>query len=131
LHLTPGQVEGEAASYALEGSVAVAGLALRWLRDNLGMISDYSQAYELAAQVERTGGVYFVPAFSGLFAPHWRSDARGTLCGLTAHTTRQHISRAVLEAVCFQVAEIFRAMVADSGCEPKQFLVDGGELTPG
>jgi len=65
-------VEGEAASYALEGSVAVAGLALRWLRDNLGMISDYSQAYELAAQVERTGGVYFVPAFSGLFAPHWR-----------------------------------------------------------
>jgi len=120
------QVEGEAASYALEGSVAVAGLALRWLRDNLGMITDYSQAYELAAQVERTGGVYFVPAFSGLFAPHWRSDARGTLCGLTAHTTRQHISRAVLEAVCFQVAEIFRAMVADSGCEPKQFLVDGG-----
>jgi len=120
------QVEGEAASYALEGSVAVAGLALRWLRDNLGMIQDYAQAYELASQVERTGGVYFVPAFSGLFAPHWRSDARGTLCGMTAHTTRQHISRAVLEAVCFQVAEIFRAMVADSGCEPKQFLVDGG-----
>jgi len=120
------QVEGEAASYALEGSVAVAGLALRWLRDNMGMIKDYAQAYELASQVERTGGVYFVPAFSGLFAPHWRSDARGTLCGMTAHTTRQHISRAVLEAVCFQVAEIFRAMVADSGCEPKQFLVDGG-----
>merc|ERR550534_461914 len=66
------QVEGEAASYALEGSVAVAGLALRWLRDNLGMIQDYAQAYELASQVERTGGVYFVPAFSGLFAPHWR-----------------------------------------------------------
>lgn len=120
------QAEGQPATYALEGSVAVAGLALRWLRDNMKMIEDYSQAYELAAQVERTGGVYFVPAFSGLFAPHWRSDARGTLCGMTAHTTRQHICRAVLEAVCFQVAEIARAMVADSGCEPKQFLVDGG-----
>jgi len=120
------QAEGQPATYALEGSVAVAGLALRWLRDNMKMIEDYSQAYELAAEVERTGGVYFVPAFSGLFAPHWRSDARGTLCGLTAHTTRQHICRAVLEAVCFQVAEIARAMVADSGCEPKQFLVDGG-----
>jgi len=106
--------------------VAVAGLALRWLRDNLHMIDNFSEAYQLASEVDRTGGVYFVPAFSGLFAPHWRSDARGTLCGLTGHTTRQHIARAVLEAVCFQVAEIFQAMVADSGCQPKQFLVDGG-----
>jgi len=130
------QKEGEAASFALEGSVAVAGLALRWLRDNLGMISDFKEATELASQVERTDGVYFVPAFSGLFAPHWRSDARGTLCGLTAHTTKQHIARAVIEAVCFQVCEIFEAMKKDSGTElirlfanlrePVQFLVDGG-----
>jgi len=120
------QQEGHPATYALEGSVAVAGLALRWLRDNMGMIKDFSEAFELANQVEKTDGVYFVPAFSGLFAPHWRSDARGTLCGLTAHSTKQHVSRAVLEAVCFQVCEIFEAMKADSGCEPKQFLVDGG-----
>lgn len=120
------QKEGCEASYALEGSVAVAGLALRWLRDNLGMIKDFGEAMELAQQVGQTDGVYFVPAFSGLFAPHWRSDARGTLCGLTAHTTKQHIARAVLEAVCFQVCEIFEAMQADSGTDPVQFLVDGG-----
>jgi len=120
------QQEGHPASYALEGSVAVAGLALRWLRDNMGMIKDFSEAFELASQVDRTDGVYFVPAFSGLFAPHWRSDARGTLCGLTGHSTKQHVSRAVLEAVCFQVCEIFEAMKADSGCEPSELLVDGG-----
>jgi len=120
------QQEGDQPTYALEGSVAVAGLALRWLRDNMGMISDYSEAFELASQVERTDGVYFVPAFSGLFAPHWRSDARGTLCGLTGHTTKQHVSRAVIESVCFQVCEIFEAMKKDSGSEPKKFLVDGG-----
>ena len=87
------QQQGQDATYALEGSVAVAGLALRWLKDNMGMIKDFPEAFELASQVERTDGVYFVPAFSGLFAPHWRSDARGTLCGLTAHTTKQHIAR--------------------------------------
>jgi len=114
------------ASYALEGSVAVAGLALRWLRDNMGIIRDYSEAFTLASQVERTDGVYFVPAFSGLFAPHWRSDARGTLCGLTGHTTKQHVTRAVIESVCFQVCEIFEAMKADSGSEPSKILVDGG-----
>ena len=102
------QQDGQPASYALEGSIAVAGAALRWLRDNMGMIKDFryvlvtnstnkqlisSEAFELANQVEKTDGVYFVPAFSGLFAPHWRSDARGTLCGLTAHSTKQHVSR--------------------------------------
>ena len=87
------QQRGHPPTYALEGSVAVAGLALRWLRDNMGMIKDFTEAFELASQVERTDGVYFVPAFSGLFAPHWRSDARGTLCGLTGHTTKQHVSR--------------------------------------
>lgn len=120
------QQEGATPNYALEGSVAVAGLALRWLRDNMGIIRDYSEAFQLASQVTRTDGVYFVPAFSGLFAPHWRSDARGTLCGLTGHTTKQHVSRAVIESVCFQVCEIFEAMKADSGSEPKKILVDGG-----
>ena len=120
------QQEGQPASFALEGSVAVAGLALRWLRDNMGIIRDYSEAFQLASEVARTDGVYFVPAFSGLFAPHWRSDARGTLCGLTGHTTKQHLSRAVIESVCFQVCEIFEAMKADSGSEPSKILVDGG-----
>ena len=87
------QQHGQQPSYALEGSVSHAGLALRWLRDNMGIIKDYGEAFELASQVERTGGVYFVPAFSGLFAPHWRSDARGTLCGLTGHSTKQHVTR--------------------------------------
>lgn len=120
------QQEGQPPSYALEGSVAVAGLGLRWLRDNMGMIKDYEEAFELASQVDRTYGVYFVPAFSGLFAPHWRADARGTLCGLTGHTTKQHVSRAVIESVCFQVCEIFDAMKADSNTEPNKLLVDGG-----
>ena len=120
------QQDGRPPSYALEGSVAVAGLALRWLRDNMGIIRDYSEAFQLASEVTRTDGVYFVPAFSGLFAPHWRSDARGTLCGLTGHTTKQHVSRAVIESVCFQVCEIFEAMKADSGSEPSKILVDGG-----
>ena len=70
----------------------------------MGMIKDFEEAFSLAAEVERTDSVYFVPAFSGLFAPHWRSDARGTLCGLTGHTTRQHVARAVIESVCFQVS---------------------------
>lgn len=120
------QQAGQLPSYALEGSVAVAGLAVRWLRDNLGLIGDSSEVSELAGQVDRTDGVYFVPAFSGLFAPHWRSDARGTLCGLSAHTTKQHIARAVLEATCFQVMDIFEAMKKDSGSNPTQILVDGG-----
>ena len=92
----------------------------------MGMIKDFEEAFSLAGEVERTDGVYFVPAFSGLFAPHWRSDARGTLCGLTGHTTKQHVSRAVIESVCFQVCEIFEAMKADSGSEPTKILVDGG-----
>jgi len=120
------QMAGQPAAYALEGSVANAGSAVRWLRDNLGMIKSSEEVSELAAQVEKTDGVYFVPAFSGLFAPHWKSDARGTLCGLTGHSTKQHIARAVLEATCFQVHDIFEAMEKDSGCSPKSILVDGG-----
>ena len=92
----------------------------------MGMIKDFEEAFSLAGEVERTDGVYFVPAFSGLFAPHWRSDARGTLCGLTAHTTRQHVARAVIESVCFQVCEIVEAMQADTDIAPTRILVDGG-----
>jgi len=120
------QREGQAATYALEGSVAVAGSSVRWLRDNLGLISDSAEVSELAEKVDKTDGVYFVPAFSGLFAPHWKSDARGTICGLTAHTNKNHIARAVLEATCFQVKDIFEAMKADSKSDPTHLLVDGG-----
>jgi len=120
------QQAGQPPSYALEGSVAVAGSAVRWLRDNLGMISKTAQVSTLAAEVTDTDGVYFVPAFSGLFAPHWRSDARGTMCGLSGHSDKRHICRAVLEAVCFQVKDIFEAMKEDSKSELTSLLVDGG-----
>lgn len=120
------QQEGEPATYALEGSIAVAGQAVRWLRDNMGIIKESSEVTTLAEEVETTGGVYFVPAFSGLFAPHWKSDARGTICGMTAHTRKHHLARAVLEAVCFQTKEIFQAMASDSGVDLESLLVDGG-----
>jgi glycerol kinase len=89
--------------YALEGSIAIAGAAVKWLRDNLGLIREAAEVESLARAVPDSGGVVFVPAFSGLFAPHWREDARGVLCGLTQYSTRHHIARAVLEAICFQV----------------------------
>lgn len=89
--------------YALEGSIGIAGAAVQWLRDSLGIISKASQVEELARQVETTGGVYFVPAFSGLLAPRWREDARGALVGISRYTTKCHIARAVLEAISFQV----------------------------
>ena len=89
--------------YALEGSVAVAGSAVRWLRDNLGIISSTEEVQRLATSVKSTHGVYFVPAFSGLYAPYWESSARGVICGLTQFTTKEHIARATLESVCYQV----------------------------
>lgn len=89
--------------YALEGSVAVAGSAVRWLRDNLGIISSTDEVQRLAMSVKSTHGVYFVPAFSGLYAPYWESSARGVICGLTQFTTKEHIARATLESVCYQV----------------------------
>lgn len=101
------------AAYALEGSVAIAGAAVQWLRDNLGLISDTAQINELAASVADTGGVYLVPAFSGLFAPYWRPDARGVIVGITQFTTKAHIARAVFEATCFQTLEVLNAMEAD------------------
>ncbi|KAI9103166.1 hypothetical protein DFS34DRAFT_355197 [Phlyctochytrium arcticum] len=114
------------AVYALEGSVAIAGAAIKWLRDNLGVISTASEINDLAATVKDTGGVYFVPAFSGLFAPHWRDDARGCIVGLTQYATRAHLCRATLEAVCFQSKQVLDAMNADAGTDLALLKVDGG-----
>ncbi|PIK57667.1 putative glycerol kinase, partial [Apostichopus japonicus] len=113
-------------TYALEGSIAISGAAVRWLRDNLGMIKDASEIETLAKSVENTGGVYFVPAFSGLFAPYWQNDARGIICGLSQFSNKAHIARAVLEAVCFQTREILDAMNQDSGIRLTKLRVDGG-----
>lgn len=101
--------------YALEGSVAVAGHAIKWLKDNLNLLKDPAEAERIASEVSSTGDVYFVPAFTGLYAPHWRKDARGILCGLTQFTTKGHIIRASLEAVCYQTRDILEAMARDCG----------------
>jgi len=114
------------AVYALEGSIAVTGSLVQWLRDNLGMFSDASEIEPLAREVEDNGGAYFVPAFSGLFAPYWRPDARGALLGLTRYVTRQHIARAALEATAYQTREVVEAMNADSGIALAELRVDGG-----
>lgn len=114
------------AKYALEGSVAVTGSAIQWLRDELGIISSASEIDALASSVADTAGVYFAPAFSGLFAPYWRSDARGAIVGLTRSTTKAHLARATLEAICYQTMEIMDAMCADSGVAISQMRVDGG-----
>ena len=112
--------------YALEGSIAVTGSAVQWLRDQLGIISGASEVETLAASVEDTGGVYFVPAFSGLFAPYWRSDARGAIVGLSRFNTNAHLARATLEAICYQSRDVVDAMAADSGVELTCLKVDGG-----
>ena len=116
----------EPARYALEGSVAVTGSAIQWLRDQLGIIKNAAEIENLAASVTDTAGVYFVPAFSGLFAPYWRSDARGAIVGLTRAATKAHLARAALEAICYQTRDVMDAMVADSGVPMKQMRVDGG-----
>jgi glycerol kinase len=112
--------------YALEGSIAVTGSAVQWLRDQLGIISGASEVETLAGQVEDTGGVYFVPAFSGLFAPYWRSDARGAIVGLSRFNTNAHVARATLEAICYQSRDVADAMTADSGVRIETLRVDGG-----
>lgn len=114
------------AFYALEGSVAIAGALVQWLRDNLGLISKSSDVESLARTVEDNGGIYFVPAFSGLFAPYWRSDARGAIQGLTRQTNKGHVARASLEATAFQAREIVEAMEKDSGVKFTTLRVDGG-----
>jgi glycerol kinase len=112
--------------YALEGSIAVTGSAVQWLRDQLGIISGAAQSESLARQVEDTGGVYFVPAFSGLFAPYWRSDARGAIVGLSRFNTNAHLARATLEAICYQSKDVSEAMEKDSGVHVEILKVDGG-----
>ncbi|WP_456787804.1 glycerol kinase GlpK [Cellulomonas sp. P5_C5] len=112
--------------YALEGSIAVSGSLVQWLRDNLGIISSAPEIEELAKTVDDNGGAYFVPAFSGLFAPYWRSDARGALVGLTRYVNKGHIARAALEATAFQTREVLDAMNADSGVDLTELKVDGG-----
>jgi glycerol kinase len=120
------QLEGHKPVYALEGSVAIAGALVQWLRDSLGLFSRSAEIEDLAGSVSDNGGVYFVPAFSGLFAPHWRSDARGAILGLTAFANKGHIARAALEATAFQTLEVFRAMEVDSGVRLTALKVDGG-----
>ncbi|MFT3877695.1 MAG: glycerol kinase GlpK [Propioniciclava sp.] len=112
--------------YALEGSIAVTGSLVQWLRDNLRMFDSAPEIEELAASVEDNGGAYFVPAFSGLFAPYWRADARGAIVGLTRFVNRGHIARAVLEATAYQTREVLDAMEADSGVTLAELKVDGG-----
>lgn len=120
------QIGDEPAVYALEGSIAVAGSLVQWLRDNLGIIADSKDIEALAASVEDNGGAYFVPAFSGLFAPHWRPDARGALVGLTRYVNKAHIARAVEESTAYQTREVLEAMNADSGQALTELKVDGG-----
>jgi glycerol kinase len=114
------------AIYALEGSIAVTGSAVQWLRDQLGIISGASETESLARQVEDNGGIYFVPAFSGLFAPYWRSDARGVIVGLSRFNTNAHLARATLEAICYQSRDVSEAMEQDSGVHLDVLKVDGG-----
>ena len=123
------QLDGSRPVYCLEGSIAVAGALVQWLRDNLGLISSAPEIEDLAASVEDNGGAYFVPAFSGLFAPYWRSDARGVIAGLTRYVNKGHIARAVLEANAYQTKDIVRAMQKDSGVELKNLKVDGGMVS--
>jgi glycerol kinase len=118
---------GESAPiYALEGSIAVTGSAVQWLRDQLGIIASAADVETLAKTVPDNGGVYFVPAFSGLFAPYWRSDARGAVVGLSRFNTKAHLARATLEAICFQTRDVLDAMVKDSGVRLEVLKVDGG-----
>ena len=117
---------GDRTEYALEGSIFIAGAVVQWLRDGLGLIRNSSEVEQLAAQVPDTGGVYLVPAFAGLGAPHWDAYARGTLVGMTRGTNKSHIARAALEGIAYQVGDVLQAMEADSGLKLKQLRVDGG-----
>ncbi|AKE40098.1 Glycerol kinase [Corynebacterium camporealensis] len=120
------QREGERPVYALEGSVSMGGSLVQWLRDNLQLIPNAASVENMAREVKDNGGVYIVPAFSGLFAPYWRPDARGVIVGLTRYANRNHLARAVLEATAYQTRDVADAMVADSGVDIKELRVDGG-----
>ncbi|WP_031509971.1 glycerol kinase GlpK [Streptomyces megasporus] len=120
------QLGGERPVYCLEGSIAITGALVQWFRDQLGIIREAAEIEPLAASVEDNGGAYIVPAFSGLFAPYWRSDARGVITGLTRYVTKAHLARAVLEATSWQTREVVDAMYQDSGVEITSLKVDGG-----
>jgi glycerol kinase len=120
------QIGGQPAVYALEGSIAITGSLVQWFRDRLGLISTAPEIETLARTVDDNGGCYIVPAFSGLFAPHWRSEARGVIVGLTSYITKGHLARAVLEATGWQTREVVDAMNADSGLDLTALRVDGG-----
>jgi glycerol kinase len=120
------KIGSQPAVYCLEGAIAITGALVQWLRDNLGLIKTSPEVEDLAKTVEDNGGTYFVPAFSGLFAPYWRSDARGAIVGLTRYVTKGHIARAALEATAWQTREVVDAMNADSGVALKELKVDGG-----
>jgi glycerol kinase len=120
------RIGDEPPSYALEGSIAVTGALVQWFRDNLELIGSAPEIETLARSVDDNGGCYFVPAFSGLFAPHWRSDARGVIAGLTSYITKGHLARAVLEATAFQTREVVEAMNLDAGVDMTSLRVDGG-----
>ncbi len=120
------QFSGQPACYALEGSIAIAGALVQWLRDNLGILERSDAIEALAASVPDSGGIYFVPAFSGLYAPYWQDSARGILAGLTRFTTRAHLARAVLEATAFQTRDVLEAMEQDAGFPLQRLRTDGG-----
>ncbi len=120
------QAERQPVQYALEGSVAITGALVQWLRDNLGIIKNSTDIEPLARSVDDNGGAYFVPAFSGLYAPHWKADARGVIAGLTRFVTKGHLARAVLEATAYQTVDVVRAMEQDAGVSLKSLRVDGG-----
>ncbi len=120
------RIGDEPTRYALEGSIAVTGSAVQWLRDQLGIIGSAAEVEALANSVADNGGIYFVPAFSGLFAPYWRSDARGAIVGLSRYNTKAHLARATLEAICYQTRAVLDAMIQDSGVALEVLKVDGG-----
>lgn len=120
------KIRNRKAVYALEGSIAITGALVQWLRDNLGLIRSSAEVEALAKSVEDNGGIYFVPAFSGLYAPYWRSDARGVIVGLTRYVNKGHIARAALEATAYQTREVLDAMEKDSGVKLRSLKVDGG-----
>jgi glycerol kinase len=122
------QFQNESVHYALEGSIAITGALVQWVRDNLGIIKDSKEIESLARSVDDNGGAYFVPAFSGLYAPHWKADARGVIAGLTRFVTKGHLARAVLEATAYQTVDVVRAMEQDANVSLKSLRVDGGMM---
>jgi glycerol kinase len=120
------QLNDQKPVYCLEGSIAIAGALVQWVRDNLNLISKASEIEDLAKTVKDNGGIYLVPAFSGLFAPYWRSDARGVMVGLTRYVNKGHIARAVLESSAYQTRDIVEAMNKDTGMKIHELKVDGG-----